>query len=332
MVTRITNKTAFIPYQRNLAEIQSRQFKEQTRIASGQQILSLDDNPVDLVDIKQLSAKISEKENYLKVIENSLAEMKTTSGSLENIADSLMKIRNLSLDGRQITNQGNTQALATYIKGIFQDIVNQANSDFNGKLLFSGTRTTVDSIKSDPPAKDKMPFELIEETPSTENPSGMKVIFKGNENDRIINKDGRTTEVINAKSSQVFGADLGVIGDVINIYNLFTYNTDGTKRGTNDALTKSDIDKLDIYQKNITNNYDKINKLTSDFGTKIDRMESIHSQMEQEVTRLNEYKSLKNDTDIAKSSINLKMEETAMQYSLQIGSRIMQNSLFDFLK
>jgi flagellar hook-associated protein 3 FlgL len=332
MLTRITNNTSFIAYQRNLEEIQSRQYKEQIRISTGKQILSLDENPSDFVNVKQLSTKISEKENYQNVIANSLNEMKTASGSIEYIADSLLKIRDTSLEGRQITNQGNTQALATSMKGILEDIINQANKDYNGKLLFSGTKTTASSINSNILTSDNMPFEMIQSNPSADNPSGIRVIFKGNENDRIINKDARSTEVINAKSSQIFGENLTVLSDVINIYNLFTYNPDGTKRGANDALTKGDIDKLDIYQKNITNTYDNINKFNSDLGTKIDRLDSIQAQMDQEITMLKDFKSLKNDTDITKSTIELKKNETALQYSMQVGSRIMQNSLFDFLK
>jgi flagellar hook-associated protein 3 FlgL len=332
MVSRITNKNTFIPYQRNLEDIQNRQYKEQIRISTGQQILSMDDNPIDMVDVKQLSSKIGEKENYQKIIDNSLAEIQSTSESLTAISDTLLKIRDISLQVSQIRNQGNDEVIATNIKGLLQDIVNSANDDFNGKLLFSGTKTTTDSIHTDPLAKNNLPFELIEATPTIDNPSGLKVIFKGNENDRIINKDGRTTEVINAKSSQIFGTDLNVLSDVINIYNLLSFNADGSKHTAENVLNNEDINKLDRYQKNIADTYDNINKLISDFGTKTNRLDSIQSQMKQEIVRLNEFKSLKNDTDITKSTINLKMDETALQYTLQIGSRVMQNSLFDFLK
>ena len=59
---RVTHKSTFIPYQRNLDEIQNRKFKEEIRLSTGKNITSLADNPTNFVDAKMFSSKIAQNE------------------------------------------------------------------------------------------------------------------------------------------------------------------------------------------------------------------------------------------------------------------------------
>ncbi|HPI19970.1 MAG TPA: hypothetical protein PKY56_06320, partial [Candidatus Kapabacteria bacterium] len=66
-------------------------------------------------------------------------------------------------------------------------------------------------------------------------------------------------------------------------------------------------------------------------GSRINRLGAISLQMTEENTRLKEYRSLQADTDVASSAIKLSQDETALNYALQVGSRLIQQTLFDFL-
>ncbi len=328
---RVTHKSTFIPYQRNLDEIQGRKFKEEIRLSTGKAITSLSDNPAHYVDSKMFTSKIQQNENYINIIEDALSELRATEESLEFISDNVRKIRELAIDATQIGNSGNTFSLSAFIKGILKDIVKQANSDFNGKYLFGGTKTTPSSYNDDP-GNDKLPFEIIYSKPTPDNPSGMTLLFKGNDKDRVINKDNKTTEVINIKANAVFGKNNELFDTIIALYNLLAFNPDGSNRQEYDNISKEDVEQLNLLQQKLAAYMEKIDKANGENGAKINRFDLISQQMTAETIRLKEYRSIKEDTDVARSTINLQMEELALRYSLQVGSSIMRSSLFDFLR
>ncbi|MBE2187956.1 MAG: hypothetical protein KGZ71_06520 [Desulfobulbaceae bacterium] len=328
---RVTHKSTFIPYQRNLDEIQNRKFKEEIRLSTGKDITSLSDNPSNFVDAKMFSSKIAQNDNYYNIIQDSLSELRAVEESLEFISDNVRKIRELAIDATQIGNSGNAHSLSVFIKGIMEDILKQSNVDFNGKYLFSGTKTTPESM-ADAPENNKVPFELKKVPPTAENPSGMELVFHGNFKDRIINKDGKTTEIINTKADDIFGEDFELFDSILELYNLLAFKADGTPRQEFDNINTDDFDKLNILQKKLADYTEKIDKANGENGAKINRLELIADQTTSETIRLKEYRSIKEDTDVARTAVNLQMEEIALRYSLQVGSSIMRNSLFDFLR
>ncbi len=330
---RITNKSVTYPYQRNLEEIQNRRFKEQMRLSTTKDIVNMADAPDRLVDVKQLTSKITENQKFITINDDALSEMRITADTMESISDNYQKIRQLSIDATQIGNSGNIFSLATYIKGIMTDIVKLSNNDFQGRYIFGGTKSTPDSVSATAEAPSKEPFELVQGEITPENPSGLKVVFKGNNQSRLYNKDDKTTETINTPAGEVFGQNSTELFDsIIELYNLLAYNKEGNQRQLGDFLNTDEIGKISNFQQNIAQIAEKLDNASGRNGAKLSRIEAVRDQMVEENTRLNEFLSLKQDTDVARSTINLKMEENALNYSLQVGSKLIQNSLFDFLR
>lgn len=329
---RVTQNLIVGPYLSNLEGIQNRRLNEQLRINTGKDIVRISDNPKGLASIKELSATIDQNENYLGILESSLSEMYAVDENLSQMQDKLTKIRDLTIEAASTGNNSNLYTMGVYIEGMMNDLIKDANADFNGKYLFSGTKSDPESIVRTAQATSDMPFELITEASTPENRSGFKVVFKGNFKDRIVNKDAQTTEVINVKPDQFFGENGTEIFDtIIDIYNLLTYNTDGTKRKELNIFTDDDVGLLDSLQKNIADIQYEMSNAAAQNGTKIDRLEALRAQMEQDVIRLKDFRSLEQDADIAESALKLNREEVAMQYSLQVGSQLLRQSLFDFL-
>ncbi len=330
---RVTNKSVYYPYQRNLEEIQNRRFKEQMRLSTTKDIVNMADAPDRLVDVKQLTSKLSENKKYIGLNDDALGEMRIMADTMESISDNYQKIRQLSIDATQIGNSGNIFSLATYIKGIMTDIVKLSNNDFQGRYIFGGTKTTTDSISTTAEAPSKEPFELVQGEITAENPSGLKVVFKGNNEIRTYNKDSKSTEIVNTPAKEVFGTNSTELFDsIIQLYNLLAYNDAGEQRQLGDYLKNEEISKISMYQQNVANIAEKLDNASGRNGAKLARIEAVRDQMVEENTRLGEFLSLKQDTDVARSTINLKMEENALNYSLQVGSKLIQNSLFDFLR
>jgi len=328
---RISSKQILPSYLRNLELINNRKQTEEVRLSTGKKITTISDEPKDLVDSKLIQNKIETNNTYIRNIENSLNEMRLASEIIDHLSGQFQKIKELSIDATQIGNSGQTESLAVYVKGILEDIVRNSNENMNGSYLFSGTKTILKSLENIEGSKIDGPFELIEEEKTKDNPSGLKVIFKGNNEERTVNKDNYSIEKINITSEELYGKNLDAINYIIKLYNILRYDEDGNIRKEK-RISLEEFDKLNFYQQQIANNVDNLNRTNSVLGSRINRLESYRTLYESTNIRLNDIFSIKSDTDVAKSAMNLKLEETALQYSLSIGSKILPNTLFDFLR
>ncbi|HPD32942.1 MAG TPA: hypothetical protein P5545_00775 [Bacteroidota bacterium] len=329
---RVTQYSAIEPYKNNLQEIGQRLLNNQMRIATGKDIQSIGDAPDRIPDIKKLSSLISSNENFLTIIENQISEFQYSDNQLQGISDIIQKTRQTAIDATQVGNTGNIPVLATVIKGYIEDMINNANADYNGRFLYAGTKTNSDSFDPTVPNSNNLPFELIQDTPTSSNPSGLKVVFKGNFEDKVINKDQNSSEVINTKADEIFGAGGTEFFDtMINLYNLLEYRTDGTPRTSSDVFSQEEIGKLNNLQKQISDFSAQIDKTIAQNGARSNRFDALRLQITDENTYLKDLLSSKQDTDVANVSLELAKDQNALQYALQVGGRIIPTSLLNFL-
>ncbi|HRT67251.1 MAG TPA: hypothetical protein P5216_00760, partial [Bacteroidota bacterium] len=320
------------PYKNNLQEIGQRLLNNQMRIATGKDIQSIGDAPDRIPDIKKLSSLISSNEKFLTIIENQISEFQYSDNQLQGISDIIQKTRQTAIDATQVGNTGNIPVLATVIKGYIEDMINNANADYNGRFLYAGTKTNSDSFDPTVPNSNNLPFELIQDTPTSSNPSGLKVVFKGNFEDKVINKDQNSSEVINTKADEIFGAGGTEFFDtMINLYNLLEYRTDGTPRTSSDVFSQEEIGKLNNLQKQISDFSAQIDKTIAQNGARSNRFDALRLQITDENTYLKDLLSSKQDTDVANVSLELAKDQNALQYALQVGGRIIPTSLLNFL-
>lgn len=330
---RVTQKTIYIPFEKSLQDIQEKKFAEETKLTTGKNLNTISDNPVKLGNVKRLTDMISRTENYQNNIQYAINELRAVSDVIDSMSDKLHQIRQLAIDASNVGNSGNLTTLGTYVKGLIEDVVNIANQTYNGQFLFSGTKTNESSITPTPPEKNNLPFELIKKEPTPQNPSGFEVSFKGNFVDREINKDNLSSEVINTKADELFGEDGKKMFDsLINLYNLLSYNENGELRKDTDVFKAEDIRRLDLYQKEIAEFNEQINGVAARNGIRMNRFELINEQLNNEIIRLKGYKSQDEDADFAETIMKLNKEQTALQYTLQVGAKLGSQTLFDFLR
>ncbi len=329
---RITQNSIFNSYLTSLNNIQENLNNEQTKLSTGQDIINISDDPKRVRDIKTYSNAIDRKTQIQDNIQQSIDELASVSTTLESMTTITGNIRQAAIDSTQAGASKSLATLATNVKGLLEDLINAANSQYNNKYMFSGTQTTPGSIQPTPPETNNNPFELITVAPTATNPSGLQVVFKGNMDDRVVHKDNTSTEVINTKANEIFGTN----GDelfkpIIDLYNLMAYQN-GVPRQDNQGYTIDELNQLSDMQKSISGLYDKLTAAGAKNGAKMNRLQAIHDQMTEEITRLKDFKSSQEDTDIAQSSINLAKANTALQYTLKVGAQLLPNTLFDYLK
>lgn len=329
---RISNNLLYRTYERNLEDIQTRKLKQEVKITTGKEINTLADNPAGLVKVKQLTNKIDRNEAYKSNIDNALGEMSVIGEELDALNDKVEEIRQLAIESTLTGNASNLRTLGVYVKGLLEDIIKDGNVDFNGRYVFSGTITNGDAITVTPPATNTQPFELVQDPPTLANPSGFRVVFKGNNKDREINKDDASTEIVNVKASEIFGGTGDqVFTSIIDLYNILSFKSDGTPRTSADGFTRADMSVVNQIQQKIEQQAEQINNIAAINGSRMNRLNALKEQIDFENIRLKEYRSFDEDTDYAKATLNLAREDNALQFSLQIGGNLARLSLLDFL-
>lgn len=328
---RVSSNSQYVGFTRTINKIQLERDKAQTRVSTGKDIINLSDNPEKVVDIKLFDKKIAQNENYINILELTTSELYAVDESLRRIGDIVQITRDEAIDS---TNEQSEvlQVIGKNFKGFLDDLVREANADYNGHFLFGGTKTTVNSIKNDNPDSVGNPFQIIQGDRTEDNPSGLRVEFYGNNKDRIINKDQKNSQVINQKQEEVFGPNNELFDLIIDMHNVLSYNNNGEPRTDIDHFNENDMKDIDRIQRGLAEFYDDINRIAGRNGTYLNRIDGLKNQITDENIRLKDYRSVQEDTDIADAIVNLTRQENALNYALQVGSRINQLSLFDFLR
>jgi flagellin-like hook-associated protein FlgL len=212
----------------NLGRLQESNYFNMLRNITGKDIQSIAEAPTRLMDVKKLVAQKNMKENYINVMEHAMAEMRQAEDFAIANSDLMLQIKDLAVYSTNPAYDGNVSSVGEFIKGIMTDMIRNANGDFNGKYLFSGTKTTPNNIQADYPTMTNMPFQLIYGEGTAENPSGLSVIFKGNTDNRTINKDAHSDEVINLNPAAAFGAGgTAFFQPIIELYNVLQFTSLG---------------------------------------------------------------------------------------------------------
>jgi flagellin-like hook-associated protein FlgL len=314
-----------------LQNVSTEKIKNQIRISTGNDMFNLADGPDRIVDIKQIDNRITENEHYIEITDDAINEMQLGHDNLKSISDHLETLRELMIDATSAANSGNLVTMGEYAKGVLNDMINVANIDYKGKCLFGGTITRPPSEETGELNK-YFPYEMKEGEPTAENPSGIEIIFKGNQEERIITKDPRTTEQINTIPEKAFGeAGTELFETALDIVKLLTYDDVGEKRAEDDYLKPDDIERVSQLHVKIDDLQHSIDTETSKLGAVINRVQLVNTQLKSENVNLAGFRSDIADTDVAAESVELTKNENALQYALKVGSTVTKLSLFDYL-
>lgn len=330
---RVTTNSSTKPFLNSLSAIQESKYKNEIRVDSGKKNLSLSDNPLDVVNSKILAERIDRNKSYINNIQESYSEMQMVNDTMDSIQDNIIKIRDVVISSTSPANSSNLSTLAKVLKTTLEDIVKDTNTEHNGKFIYSGTKTTSASLTEADSTTHQYPFELVQETPTPANPSGLVVKFYGNMEAREFNRDSITTEQVNTTADKIFGTGgVEALNEIVKLYNIMTYNADGTVRNPGDYYTLADTAKLNVAQKNIANYNEKIQNENAVNGAKTNRILAVNDQITEENIRLKAMLSEAQDTNYAETMMALAKDQNALQYALQSGNKLQTTTLLDFLR
>jgi flagellar hook-associated protein 3 FlgL len=304
MIGRITNQ---MTSQMTLAGIESaldRVDTTQQELSSGKSINQPSDNPSGTALALQLNTDLSNLTGYSNNVTDGTGWATAQSSALTDVTNSVQRIRELTLEaanGSQTT--ADMQASAQEVNQLIDQIKQDANTQYNGQYVFSGSATST------------APYQ-----------SGSTDTYGGNTGQVTRTIGPNTSLTVNSNLSGVLGNGQTVSGQPAGdglLLNTLRNIADDMQSGNSSGLN-ADLSSLDT-------NLNSLNGLSANVGAVQDRLTMASSRIQTLQTSDTQVLSNTQDADMATTEINFSTEQAALQAALQAGANIVQQSLMNFL-
>ena len=285
----------------------------QKQISTGKALLKPSDDPIGVSKAMRYTKDIDSSSIYQGNIQDGLNRLRATERVLSDILDIILQIQEIAREGMDVTASTERPMLGDFVNSFLEEILHKSNSKFQGKFIFGGMETL--SGTGTFPA----PFNPVYDSDGyisgvIQNIDGIDDLVKYEIDDGqyvVVNISGSAPFQPNGEEGE---NDL--FETIINI---------------RDALKNNDIDTLTHEVENLDEEYDNILKQNSLVGTRISELENRQIQISEFQINLKESLSSIVDVDLAQAAIEQSYQSFLYQTSIQVGARIIPQSLLDFI-
>lgn len=302
---RVTDSMMSTSYLRNLARNQKNVQKYNNQLSSMKEVDKPSDNPLLVSQIMNTKTEIIENEQYHKTIKDAIDWTHIQDSALSSATDSLRRISTLIQSAANGTmNEEDRLAIKAEVESEVYTLTDALNTNYGGRFVFGGTETNT------------QPFHVTKDKEGTVT----GIAYEGNTDDlfREISPGVRVSLKTDGSSflnKQSDGEDLGSL-----------------LAKTLQALEENDTDFLsgELTEK-INNEINNVVYIRTEIGAVSNRFESAKSRNENENLSLKSMLSDKEDIDFAEKYMQFSMEKVAYQSSLQMGTKILQTNILNYL-
>jgi flagellar hook-associated protein 3 FlgL len=273
-------------------------------LSSGRTILEPSDNPYGAARVIDLQSQLEGLTDYESSIQDGVAWENTASSAMSNMNELTQRVRELVVEAANGTNnQGDLNTIALEVEQLTESIKQDANTQYAGQYVFSGTATTTPPYE--PGANDE---------------------FKGNTEtvSRAVGPAGTVT--ISTNLSTLLGnGPAAEDGGLLDTLRTITQQLRGGTKEDTEALGTTALANLD-------KNLEHMSQLQAVAGSATDQLNAALTRNESVQTSVTEALSSTEDTNIAAVSIQYANEQAAYEAALRAGATIVQESLLNFLQ
>jgi flagellar hook-associated protein 3 FlgL len=287
-----------------LSQQRNRLARTQEMAATGLQVNRPSDNPVDYRTIRFLKDEMSQAGRYLRSIDLARTRIRTTEEALAGAADvvSLARVRGLEARNATGMNEASRGAIKVQLEQLFDQLVSQANVRApGGGYVFSGL------------ASDREAFSVVGDFESGTPPV---VSFSGEASAVEVEIDKGVFIEVTRDGQAAFGGAGGVFDALGRLWS---------------GVDQGDAAEIDGALGDLQQAYDHLVLERAQVGgaeAKADAFEGRLRLQEQELA--GQVSSLE-DADVYEVYSDLTAQESSLQASLQVSSRLIQPSLLDFI-
>lgn len=339
---RVTQNMITRNFLKNLNRNLSNLAASNQRMSSGRRFSNVSDNVSDTSRALKIRKHIKENEQYLVNVREARSELDSAESNLESISEILKTVQEKALRGMSSTTstEGRT-IIAREIDNLNKQLLQFANAQYAERYLFGGTNNqtspfTVDSngallyntIPVDDIQKDDNGYFYMDGADRKEIPQNEEVYIDVGLGLKIMgdsNVDKTTAVQVSFSGIDIFGYGKNADGLPNNLYNIL--------RDISSALSPTfDSDKLDASFNQLKEQRDRLMIAITDIGTRESFLAKTVDRVEDDLANLNVLHDKLEYIDDPEEATNMQMYQYTWLATLQLGSKLIPQSLMDFIR
>ena len=284
----------------------------ENQVASGIQVQTPSDNPVGYTVMAQAQTASLQYGAYNQTMANATSTLSASSNALQNVNNILTQAQTLATQGADATTTGTGYpALATQVGSLISELLTNANASNDGSYVFGGTSTGAP------------PFQ-VSATDANGNPTA--IAYNGtNENGQALIGPNQTVDTEYAGNGvfQQTGAD--VFQALISLQ----------QNLANPALTQSQGAMSQALNQNlsqISSAATAVQNVEANQSSSVVMLGSLQTQVQNLQLAANEQAGNVSDTNYTSAIVQLQQQQTALQASMEVSSKLLQQNLLNFLQ
>jgi flagellar hook-associated protein 3 FlgL len=304
MTARITNDMVIGSTLADINAAQVAMTRSQEELSSGKTIIEPSDNPYGASQVVDLQSTLAGLTSYEHSAQDGISWMNTASSSLSSIDSQVQRVRELVLQGANgINGPSDLEDIATEVEQLTEGVKQDADAQFGGQYVFSGTLTNT------PPYKP-----------------GAEDAYQGNTEaiSRALGPGASVNVAVNLSS--VLGNGSGAAdGKLLDTLRTIAQNLREGTPASIEALGNTDLKSLDNNLTSLTDLQANAGAVTDQLNLALSRVQSLQDTTTTQLSNVQ-------DANIAKVSMEFSNQQAAFQAALRAGASIVQQSLLEFLQ
>ncbi|NTW90514.1 MAG: hypothetical protein HGA35_01030 [Erysipelotrichaceae bacterium] len=321
---RITQKNLTRAYLSGLNRNISQLSKSNERLSTGKRINRVSDQVTDAQKALKVRNQIRNNEQFVRNIQSIKNEISAQESSAMQMNEILIDVKELLIKaGSGINSDSDKTIIANEINQLNKSILQLVNMKSSDRYTFSG---------------------LNNEAPIQVDNNGI-VLFNGVNVDDILETDLKDDSIfIDVGLGMKYDTQIdqsSVVQLNTSAIHLLGYgkNGNGTPNNLVSLLNKvvsdlksGDVSQISEYQKQLKESVDRVLVQVTDIGTRYAYLENSINRLENEKLNLTEQQNHLESIDYEEGTILNKSYDMAYQISLQLGSKVLPLSIFDFMR
>jgi flagellar hook-associated protein 3 FlgL len=273
-------------------------------LSSGRTILKPSDNPYGASHAIDLQSQLDGLTSYATNVQDGISWENAAGGAMSNMSSVVQRVRELLVQASNGTyNQSDLNSVATEVNQLTETIKQDANTQYAGQYVFSGTLTTTSPYKQ-----------------------GAEDEYHGNEGTVARSIGPGASVAVNTNIASLLGNGAGSgDGKLLDTLRTISEHLLGGTEEDKAALNSTDLKAIDASMETLT-------QLQATAGSVINQLHVASSRIEDLQGSITKTLSNTQDTDVAKATIAYSNEQAAYQAALRAGANIVQESLLNFLR
>lgn len=302
---RIATNNSYTDFLKNMATTETKLHYTMGQLSSFKEVSKSSEDPLLVSKIMNLNVAIDRNETQNLEIKDAISWSNTQDSILASVSDSMLRIKTLIQSSANTTSAAaEMEANKNEIQQNIEAIVEALNTNFDGRYLFAGDKTT------------EPPFSVVK------NAQGETYGIAYNGSDVNLPReisDGVTVNLV-TDGNQLMGKN-----GAENLNDFFNQVIDSFDNNNRDAMANELLGKADNFRDNFVNVRTKV-------GSIYNRLKSAQDRNETEKLNLKESLSNRQDVDVAEKYMQFQNEMLAYNATMSMGTKIMQTSILDYVR